>query len=85
MNERGHMYYNIPEYTMTHIHACMTMARDCVNASMFYTVRDRPQMIAKGIKRPLSPSWITNTTYECKPGLTVLSIYVSTKQKLNQV
>ena len=30
----------------------------------------------------ISPSCITYTTYECKPGLTVVSIYVSTKMKI---
>ena len=72
----------IDQNTPWHTIRGMTMPGDCVNASMLYTVRERPQMIAKGVKKPLSPSCMTNTIYECKPGLTVLSIYVSKKTKI---
>ena len=52
MNECGHITTYFPEYTMTHIHG-HDYAGDCINASILYTVRERPQMTAKGIKKPL--------------------------------
>ena len=81
MNERGHMTPIISPNTPWPTFTGKTMPGDCINTSILYTVRERPLLIAKGVKKILSPSWITNTTYECKPGLTVLNIYVSTKPK----
>ena len=57
-------------------HSWMTMPGDCVDALMLYIIRERPQ------KNILYPSCITNTTYDCKPGLSVLSIYGSMKTKI---
>ena len=42
----------------------MTMHGNCVNASMLYIVRERPQMIAMGVKKPLDPSKITNPGFD---------------------